>query len=995
MLALVPPVGTSAALPGTGIGNCAGPVRTAGLIRCMGFIMYTRFVLICLLARMLVLAGEPPAMPMRAHYEDGAAFRWLNKKVLESQMLDDMEDLSAWTFHGQGDMALTTERVWHGGHALRLRAIPATAPPGSTGPAGSYGASPYWSEIEATRRVPGEDWNHFNRVSVWIYAEIEGVDAISFFMTLHNEGAEKLPDMSRREGYHFFILQNRAWNHIVWEIGPLSRDKVTAMDFSYWVPKTVAEPDDHVVFDLDQLELERVDADHYEGWDVAPGRIAFSHSGYPAGATKTAIASDLAASEFQLIRMDTGGVVLRKPVKHVTTRLGQYQVMDFSEVREPGTYALDAGGRATRSFQIGDGSWRGSIWKALNFLYVERCGFEIPGVHGVCHRDALLTHNGKQIVMNGGWHDAGDLSQGPVNTSNAVYGLLALAERMQARGEDPVLCRRVIEEAKWGLDWVLKTRFGDGFRATFIAIDSYTDGILGDFDDRHVEAQNNPNVNYLSAAVEARAWRVLKESDPERARRCLRTAQQDWEFAVKGPNRRRPGAYTGPDLELAAIGIIASTDLYQDTGEKRYADKAFELAEVVTGSQQQKLPDWKTPLAGFFYTDPRQDELYHASHVGNEQAPVVAMARLCEVFPNHPDWMRWYAVAALHSEYYLKAAARFTEPYGVLPASVYRESEAMQIPETGDGEITRQIFREQVRHAVPLGGDYFLRMFPIWTVRRGHFGVLLSQAKALAAAAHLRGDTEAADLAGKQVEWVLGRNPFSESAMYGEGYDFPPQYSERSGDIVGSLPVGIETRANNDEPYWPVQNCFNYKEVWVHPVARWFWLMQDVAGPALVEGATPAAKREPVEFRPLSGSEPAFVTPDFVTGRFRAWLPQGRYAVSQGGVHLTLALLPGGTYQVDLRPANAVDFRLTSEAGAGGVVTLRLTAEGAGRRSFSVRAFNLDVRDSEKTIVFEPGRTATLVWAARLKLRDVPWVVVAFPDGDLNQRQETTGVLPK
>jgi len=371
---------------------------------------------------------------------------------------------------------------------------------------------------------------------------------------------------------------------------------------------------------------------------------------------------------------------------------------------------------------------------------------------------------------------------------------------------------------------------------------------------------------------------------------------------------------------------------------------------------------------------------------------VVAMARLCELFPDHPDWMRWYSVAVLHSEYYLKAGARFTEPYGVLPASIYRESEALKVPETSTSDpLTRNIFRDQIHHGVPLGGDYFLRMFPVWTERRGQFGVLLSQAKALAAAAHLRGDTEAADLAGRQVEWVLGRNPFSESAMYGEGYDFPPQYSERSGDMVGSLPVGIETRANNDEPYWPVQNCFNYKEVWVHPVARWFWLMQDVAGPGLVEGVSPRATHEPVEFRPAAGSGTTVVTPDFGTGRFRAWLPQGRYNVSQAGMHLALSLLPGGTHHVDLRPAQAVDFRVSSEAGAGAAITLRLSADGTGRHTFTVRAFNLDVGQPEKTIALESGRTTTVEWQAILKSPDVPWVVVVFPDGDLSQRQEATG----
>lgn len=67
--------------------------------------------------------------------------------------------------------------------------------------------------------------------------------------------------------------------------------------------------------------------------------------------------------------------------------------------------------------------------------------------------------------------------------------------------------------------------------------------------------------------------------------------------------------------------------------------------------------------------------------------------------------------------------------------------------------------------------------------------------------------------------------------MWGEGYDFAPQYTLSSGDIVGSLPVGVMTRGNNDLPYWPAQNGFVYKEVWVHPSARWLWLMEDLLTP--------------------------------------------------------------------------------------------------------------------------------------------------------------------
>ncbi len=64
--------------------------------------------------------------------------------------------------------------------------------------------------------------------------------------------------------------------------------------------------------------------------------------------------------------------------------------------------------------------------------------------------------------------------------------------------------------------------------------------------------------------------------------------------------------------------------------------------------------------------------------------------------------------------------------------------------------------------------------------------------------------------------------------MYGEGHDFAPQYSAMSGDMVGSLPVGIQTRLDADAPYWPADNCYNYKEVWVHPSSRWLFIFADL-----------------------------------------------------------------------------------------------------------------------------------------------------------------------
>src|SRR5208337_4967698 len=325
----------------------------------------------------------------------------LNKKVLDSRVLDSMEDLSSWSFAGAGEMTLTEDHTKDGKHALRIRSTSNIAQVGNEGE---------WEDLVATRKFLGEDWSRYNRISLWVYPDVVGAPAISCSLILHNDGAHKLPDRYNEGRHESIILKNHIWNQVVWEIAPLDRDRVTGLEFAYSLPKKFPDPGDQTILDIDRLELQRVVADHVEGWDVAPGKIAFSHSGYTRGASKSAIATGLTSREFSVIDQQTGQVVLTKPVAPATTPLGKYQVLDFSEVRAPGTYVIKAGDTLTRSFRIGDDAWRDSIWKAINFMYCERCGTEIPGIHGRCHQDIYTTHDDKRIVVNGGYHDAGDLT---------------------------------------------------------------------------------------------------------------------------------------------------------------------------------------------------------------------------------------------------------------------------------------------------------------------------------------------------------------------------------------------------------------------------------------------------------------------------------------------------------------------------------------------------------------------------------------------------------
>ena len=866
------------------------------------------------------VGAQPPRTLMPIEFTSSAEFGWLNKPVRASRVLDDMRDSAGWRFTGAGRLSFPAEPRLDGMRVLRVDMqlfTDATAP------------TVRLPAINLQRRVAGEDWREYNRISLWIRAEASGFPTVPIQIVLHNDGAEKVPDRYDREGHHYVTLVRNGWQQVVWEIEPLARDRVTMLEIGYFANKMLAAPGDRVALEIGRVELQRVDADHHTGWGVAPGRITFSHTGYQTGHTKTALASGLAAPVFELLRVNDnplGEVVVQRAIRTIRTRLGEFQQMDFSDVNAPGTYVLRAGDLRTGAFRIAPDVWTGTVWKTLNFLYGNRCGYEVPGIHGVDHLDWIATHGAERRTMSGGWHDAGDLSQGVINTGEGTYAMFALAEALESRAGDSALTERLIEEGKWGLEWVLRVRFPGGYRVGFASHNYWSNNIVGDADDRTVEAKNNPNANYIAAAAGAIAHRVLRTRDPQLAARSLAIAEDDWTHAiagVEGPTTWHTPAFAATRMELAGIGATASVELYRATGKQRYADKAAELARVIIASQQRSAVGSAFPLAGFFYTGPGRDTVFHQFHRGNDQAPIVALAQLIETFPNHPDWMQWYAAVARYAEYQ-KTSAATTAPYGVLPAYVYRLGDERDVPESGAlHRATRESYRAQVQEGMAMGEGWYLRAFPVWFARRGNYGVLLSQAKALSAAARLRRDSAALDLAQRQAQWVVGRNPFVQSTMYGEGYDWAQQYSVSSGDFVGSLPVGMQSRGDTDLPYWPSQNMYVYKEVWVHPNIRWLWLMADLmGGPAADESGTTA------------------------------------------------------------------DFRVTATAGSNRDVTIRVTATGAGVRTFTLRADNLDVGQPTRRMTLRAGRAGVVEWKGRAPSADAMWVAVVIPDGDVSRRRE-------
>jgi hypothetical protein len=773
-------------------------------------------------------------MPMQAPVENSLAYEVAQKPALESKLLSNMESLDTWELWGDrsarprsyGTISLSKDRFHQGQASVLLTSPTKGAEPNFTSSRGRP-----WGSASAIYKVDSEDWTQWNRITLWAYPDLPGFRTVSFNLVLHNDNpidpavdskqyGDAFVPYDSANGYHYYnlysglnyqLLENHQWNKVYWEIPHVRRDKVIALELRYRLQGNQREMTDTVKYYFDELYLEKVEQpEHYEGWNVAPGQIAHNHLGYLTGFPKTALSADPSAKTFQVIDVNAKQVALEKQILSRTTPQGTFQVLDFSELDRPGTYALKAGDVQTRSFRIGgfNDLYRDNLIKLINFFYCQRCGTEIPGRHSPCHSDALILHDDKSVVVNGGWHDAGDLTQNVTRTSEPVYNFFVLAERFQ--DSDPELSERLLEEAKWGLDWVLKTRFGDGYRVISNVSDYWTDGIIGTVDDEreitHRPARNDASANLHAARAEAKAAILLSAKDPIMADHALRCAEEDWSFAVEG--------IQDVDMEIAGLGLSASLSLYEATKDDKYRSAAISYGSYIVRCQQRDDLSERVPLKGFFFGGERRERMpVPRSITSSEEHAVTGLVGLLRAFPDSEHAAAWETAIRLYADYH-KAMAAYTDPYSMLPAGLCDLNSAED-----------QIEQAKIKNGIRLDDRYYIKRFPVWTTGRGNTSVILSKAIGLAAIAKHLDDQELLSIAYRQLDWLLGLNPFNQSVMWGEGYRYQALYNPLIGNIVGAVPCGIHTKLNGDAPYWPSDTWHNPKEIWVTASSDWLWLM--------------------------------------------------------------------------------------------------------------------------------------------------------------------------
>jgi peptidoglycan/xylan/chitin deacetylase (PgdA/CDA1 family) len=146
--------------------------------------------------------------------------------------------------------------------------------------------------------------------------------------------------------------------------------------------------------------------------------------------------------------------------------------LNFSPFKKPGRYYLQAGAVKSPEFEIGEDVYKGTADFCLKYMRQQRSGFN-PFLKDSCHtHDGYVLYGEKAGIKDstyidvvGGWHDASDYLQYSATSANATYHLLAAYRDFPNVFTDGKLSNGldgkngmadVLDEAKWGLDWLLK-----------------------------------------------------------------------------------------------------------------------------------------------------------------------------------------------------------------------------------------------------------------------------------------------------------------------------------------------------------------------------------------------------------------------------------------------------------------------------------------------------------------------------------------------------------
>jgi len=277
----------------------------------------------------------------------------------------------------------------------------------------------------------------------------------------------------------------------------------------------------------------------------------------------------------------------------------------------------------------------------------------------------------------------------------------------------------------------------------------WTDNVADGKDDRLINVLPcDPVAQWVFVQAESLLAKRLQASDPDYSDTCLQAALRcaSWLMSSQ-PN---PSA-----AELGA-GISALATLAQASGDVAHLGAAAAFADRLLSMQVTRQVDSRSAVWGFFWerVAPGQNPFDYQPYrdIWRGCWPLQGLCDLLEARPGHPRASAWHEAIQLYIDPYLAALAG-RNAFAILPYGLYRTDPG------GGRDLGRFFFR------------YFYEENPGWYV--GINSNLAAGGVALLKAARLLSRPDWATLAQRQLDWILGCNPFNASTVIAVGYNNP------------------------------------------------------------------------------------------------------------------------------------------------------------------------------------------------------------------------------
>ncbi len=429
----------------------------------------------------------------------------------------------------------------------------------------------------------------------------------------------------------------------------------------------------------------------------------------------------------------------------------------FTDFKKAGRFIafVEHKGRRLTSppFQIGHKVLKRTIDTAARFFYYQRCGTEVPGLHGPCHTDDGFLEDGRWINAVGGWHDAGDYNKYNGYTPLAAYALAYAFEKLSRdelnRKTPPskLKWKHILDEALWGVKFLLKTQTSNGWLYGRVW-SGY--GYWGP-----PELENNPRIVMGKADVNAGGFSIAVFA---KLSRLLRSFRRDVAILLE---KRALLAWRWYSKE--AEKVVANP--------KYNLSNAYRLAPMILATVELK-------------------ELGHAETLKLADSIVARTIDAAKIYGG-----RWFDNS-------LPSPPVLIVDMGLLPAALLLYSKAS---EAGLADEAKNMASDYIYNYLckltenPLGIprfyiDYKGKRSIVWFLPCDYFGdwhvgpnsYYLSIAWTFLLASRILGDKDLAVRAVKIIDWILGANPFTICMLEGEGTYNLPEYHHRYGGIPGN-----------------------------------------------------------------------------------------------------------------------------------------------------------------------------------------------------------------